>query len=172
MQCRHFHTTFHPNPPIDSKVAHNSEAWTSDILEWLKLRHWIVWSRGYLQSHHLHTRFHPNQPIDSKVINGFLCTHLRSLNVRHFGMAEATRLKMWHRGHPQRHHLPTKFNENTPVDSKVISGGHTDTHTDTHTHTHTKHTHTPHTHTHTHTHAHTHAQTGSWFGKPTFIFGK
>jgi hypothetical protein len=26
------------------------------------------------------------------------CTHLRSLNVRHFGMAETTRLKMWRRG--------------------------------------------------------------------------
>jgi hypothetical protein len=29
-----------------------------------------------------------------QVIKVFLYTHLRSLNVRHFGMAEATRLKM------------------------------------------------------------------------------
>jgi hypothetical protein len=39
-----------------------------------------------------HTRLHPNSPIGSKVIKEFLCTHLRGLNVRHFGMAEATRL--------------------------------------------------------------------------------
>jgi hypothetical protein len=31
--------------------------------------------------------------IGSKEIKGFLCTHLRSLKVRRFGMAEATRLK-------------------------------------------------------------------------------
>jgi hypothetical protein len=46
-----------------------------------------------LQSHRLHTRFHPNPPIGSKVIKGLLCTHLRSLNVHHFGIVEATRLK-------------------------------------------------------------------------------
>jgi hypothetical protein len=40
-----------------------------------------------------HTRFHPNPPVGSKVIKGFLCTHLRSLNIRHFGMDEATRFK-------------------------------------------------------------------------------
>jgi hypothetical protein len=34
-----------------------------------------------------------NPPIGSKVIKGFICIHHRSLNVLHFGMAEATRLK-------------------------------------------------------------------------------
>jgi hypothetical protein len=52
-----------------------------------------VWNRGYLHGHHLHTKFNPNPPIGSNVIKVFLYTHLRSLNVRHFGMAEATRLK-------------------------------------------------------------------------------
>jgi hypothetical protein len=33
---------------------------------------------------------------------------------------------MWHQGHHQWHHLPTKFNENPPLGSKIISGGHTD----------------------------------------------
>jgi hypothetical protein len=55
-------------------------------------QHWIVWSRGHLQCHHVHTRFHPNPLIGSKVIKGFPGTHLRSLNVCHFGMAKATRL--------------------------------------------------------------------------------
>jgi hypothetical protein len=39
-------------------------------------------------------------------------------------MAEATRLKMWHRGHLQWQHPPAKFHENPPIGSKVISGGH------------------------------------------------
>jgi hypothetical protein len=30
-----------------------------------------------------------------KVIKGFLCTHIRSLNVCYFGMVEATGLKVW-----------------------------------------------------------------------------
>jgi hypothetical protein len=41
-------------------------------------------------------------------------------------MAEATRLKMWHPGHLQWHHPSTKFHENPPIGSEVISGGHTD----------------------------------------------
>jgi hypothetical protein len=41
-------------------------------------------------------------------------------------MAEATRLKICCRGHLEWQHLPTKFHENPPVGSKVISGGHTD----------------------------------------------
>jgi hypothetical protein len=61
-------------------------------------------------------KFHPNLPIGSKVIKGF----------RHFGMAEATRLKKWCQGHLQWHHPPTKFHENQPIGSKVISAGHTD----------------------------------------------
>jgi hypothetical protein len=36
---------------------------------------------------------HLNPHIGSKVIKGFLCTHVRSLNVLHIGMAEATRIK-------------------------------------------------------------------------------
>jgi hypothetical protein len=96
------------------------------MLEWLKLRHWIVWSRGHLQCRHLHTRFHLNPPICSKVIKGFLWNHLISLNVRHFGMAEAMRLKVWYSGHLQWNQLPTKFHESPSIGSKVISGRHTD----------------------------------------------
>jgi hypothetical protein len=80
-----------------------------------------------------HTRVHPNPPIGSKVIKGFLCTHLKSLNVRHFGMAEGMRLKVWRRSHLQGHHLSTKFHENPPVGSKIISGGPTDRQTQTQT---------------------------------------
>jgi hypothetical protein len=38
-----------------------------------------------------HTKFQQNPPNGSKVIKVFLYTQLRSLNFRHFGMAEATR---------------------------------------------------------------------------------
>jgi hypothetical protein len=63
----------------------------------------------------------------SKVINVFLYTYLRSLNVHHFGMAEATRFrKMRRRGHLEVQYLSTKFHENPPIGSKVISGEHTD----------------------------------------------
>jgi hypothetical protein len=52
------------------------------------------WSeRRHLQYHHFHTNFHPNPPISLKVIRGFLCTHFRGLNVRNFGIFEATGLK-------------------------------------------------------------------------------
>jgi len=50
------------------------------------------------------------------------CIHLRSLNVRHFRMVEATGLKIWHRGHLQWHDLTAKFHENLQICSKVISG--------------------------------------------------
>jgi hypothetical protein len=60
---------------------------------WLMLRDWISGCYGHIQYHHLHTNFHPNWPITSEVIRGFLYIHLGSLNVRHFGMAEATSLK-------------------------------------------------------------------------------
>jgi hypothetical protein len=86
----------------------------------------------------------PPNKISSKSTNrfksnkGFLCTHLGSLNDRHFGIAEATRLKIWHLRHIHWHHLPTNFHEITHIGSKVISGGlrHARAHTHTHTHTH------------------------------------
>jgi hypothetical protein len=37
------------------------------------------------------------------------CIHLRSLNVRHFGMVEGTGLKVRRRGHLQWHDRPTEF---------------------------------------------------------------
>jgi hypothetical protein len=40
----------------------------------------------------LHRRFQPKLPFGSKIIKGILCNQLRSLNVRHFGMVEATAL--------------------------------------------------------------------------------
>jgi hypothetical protein len=52
---------------------------------------WSVWR--HVQCHHLHTKFNPNPPISSDVIRGFLCTHIRSLNVRHVGMVEGTGLE-------------------------------------------------------------------------------
>jgi hypothetical protein len=79
-----------------------------------------------IQCHHLHTKFNPNPPVGSKVIKGFFCTHLRSLNVCHFRMDEASRLKIRYRDHLQRHDLPTEFYENPLIGSKIISGGHTD----------------------------------------------
>jgi hypothetical protein len=88
------------------------------------------------QHHHLHTKFHPNPPHGSNVIKVFLYTHLRSLNVHHFLMAEAMRLKMWHRGHLEWQYEPTKFHENSTIGSKFISRKHTHTHTHTHRQTH------------------------------------
>jgi hypothetical protein len=60
------------------------------------------------------------------------CIHLRSLNVRHFGVVEGTGLKRTCRGHLQWHDLPTEFHKNLPIGSKVISGGHTQTDGQTH----------------------------------------
>jgi hypothetical protein len=93
--------------------------------------------------------------ISSKSTNRFKsCAHLRSLNVRHFWMAEATRLKKCDdevtlNGST---YLPnfTKIHRSV---RKLLVG---DTQTDRHTHTHT----------------HTHRQTGWWFDKHTFIFLK
>jgi hypothetical protein len=50
------------------------------------------------------------------------CIHLRSLNVRHFGMVEGAGLKVWCRGYLQWHGLPTEFHKNLPTGSKVIGG--------------------------------------------------
>jgi hypothetical protein len=64
-----------------------------------------------------------------KVIKVFLYTHLRSLNARHFGMAQATRLKnvTSHRGHLGWQYLPTKFLRKFTNRLKVINGGGGDT---------------------------------------------
>jgi hypothetical protein len=90
IQCHHLHTKFHPNPPVGSKFA-PTEIYTSASLKWLNILDLSVYNQGRLQCHHLHIKFHPNPPNGSKGIKVFLYTHLRSLNVRHFGMAEATR---------------------------------------------------------------------------------
>jgi hypothetical protein len=55
------------------------------------------------------------------------CIHLRSSNVRHFGMVKCTGLKVRRRGHLQWHELTTEFHKNLPIGSKVIRG---DTQTD------------------------------------------
>jgi len=69
----------------------------------------------------------PQYKISSKSTNQFKrCTLLRSLNIRHFEMVEAMRLKKWCRGHLQWRHLPTKFHKKPPIGSKVISVAHTD----------------------------------------------
>jgi hypothetical protein len=42
-------------------------------------------------------------------------------------MATSTALKLWRRGHPQWHYLPTEFHKNLPIGSEVDRGGrHTD----------------------------------------------
>jgi hypothetical protein len=50
------------------------------------------------------------------------CIHLRSLNIRHFGIVKGTRLGVRRRGHLQWHDLPTEFHKNLPIVSKVIRG--------------------------------------------------
>jgi hypothetical protein len=54
------------------------------------------------------------------------CMHLRSSNVRHFGMVKCTGLKVRRRSHLQWHDLTTEFHKNLRIGSKVIRGGHTD----------------------------------------------
>jgi hypothetical protein len=63
----------------------------------------------------------------SEFIKEVLCTHPISLNVRHFGMAEATRLRKYGLEVNFNGILPTKFHVNPLIDSKVVSG---DTHAD------------------------------------------
>jgi hypothetical protein len=126
-----------PSPPY--KISFKSTNRFA-ILKWLKLQDLVVWNQGRLQCHHLHKKFHPNPPNGSKVIKVFLYTHLRSLNVRNFGMAEATRLKcdvgVTLNGSTC---LPNFTKINRSVQKLLV--GHTQTQTQTHTHTHT-HTHT------------------------------
>jgi hypothetical protein len=48
------------------------------------------------------------------------CIHLRSMNVRHFGTVEVTRLNLWRRGYLQCHDLHTEFHNILLTASKVI----------------------------------------------------
>jgi hypothetical protein len=48
--------------------------------------------------------------------------HLKRLTVPHFGMAAATALKWWLRGHLQRYYFPTEFHKNLPIGSEVYGG--------------------------------------------------
>jgi hypothetical protein len=90
-----------PSPPYKMSSKSTNRFKSCIHLRSLNIRHFGMVeatamnsrSRCYLQCHQFLRRFHPNPPIDSKVITGFLYTHLRSLNVRHFGMAEDTRFK-------------------------------------------------------------------------------
>jgi hypothetical protein len=113
----------------------------------LKLLH-----RSPLEWHYLRTKFHENLPSCSKVINGghteshfgmikvtfnaittstskstnrlIRCTHLRSLNVRHYRTVEAMRLKNKSSRSPSMSSPPhkKKCHRNPPVSSKVIKG--------------------------------------------------
>jgi hypothetical protein len=49
--------------------------------------------------------------------------HLKSLNVRHFGMDAATILKLWRRGHVQWYDFSTEFHKSLPTGSEVNAGG-------------------------------------------------
>jgi hypothetical protein len=51
------------------------------------------------------------------------CIHLRSLNVRHFGMVEGTELKSRLRGHLQWRDLPTEFHRLYQLVQKLLGGG-------------------------------------------------
>jgi hypothetical protein len=48
--------------------------------------------------------------------------HLKSLNVRHFGMIAAPALKLWLRGHLQWHDFFTAFHKNLLIGSEVDGG--------------------------------------------------
>jgi hypothetical protein len=57
--------------------------------------------------------------------------HLTTLNLSNFKMVEAMGLKIIASRSPfEWHYLRTKFHENLPSGSKVITGGHTDRHSD------------------------------------------
>jgi hypothetical protein len=56
------------------------------------------------------------------------CLKLTTLNLNHSKTVEDMELKIWHWGPLEWHYLPTKYHENLPSGSKVISRGHTDTH--------------------------------------------
>jgi hypothetical protein len=101
LEYQYLRTKFHENLPSGSKVISGRQADRE-----------LFWSyRHNLQCHRLHTKFHPIPPITSNVIRVFLCAHLRSLNVRYLGMVEGTGLENRLRGHPQWHHLHTKFQQ-------------------------------------------------------------
>jgi hypothetical protein len=51
---------------------------------------------------------------------------LTNLILNNFKIIEAMGLKLLHRGPLEWYYLRTKFHENVPRDSEVISGGHTD----------------------------------------------
>jgi hypothetical protein len=76
------------------------------------------WSdQCHLQYHHFQTKFHEIHQSVQKLLGGFF-TSTSDLNVCHFGMVEATGLKMWLQGHLQWHPLPT----NPLISSKVTRG--------------------------------------------------
>jgi len=50
--------------------------------------------------------------------------HLRSPKIRHFGMVEATELKVRNRGHLQCHDLPTSFHNCILIASKLLGETH------------------------------------------------
>jgi hypothetical protein len=56
----------------------------------------------------------------------FSKARLTTLNLSNFKTVKAMGLKIMHQGPLEWHYLLTKFNENLPSGSKVISGGHTD----------------------------------------------
>jgi hypothetical protein len=62
----------------------------------------------------------PNPPL-TKV-------HQTNLNLNNFKLIEAKGLKILHRDPLEWHYFRTKFHENLPSGSKVISGGRTDRH--------------------------------------------
>jgi hypothetical protein len=56
----------------------------------------------------------------------FSKAHLTTLNLNNFKMIAAMGLKLLHRGPLEWHYIHTKFHENLPSGSEVISGGRTD----------------------------------------------